>query len=307
MFNKTNKIKLLLSLLLLSFFFIGCKTTQTITRNYIQHDVELDTAEEPQAPYVISNDVHFEDIEDPDYKYIFIRLYNPVYSNPFYIANILQGGLNLTKTEDVPDLSHSAINFTLDDCFLGLTFGGKYQLAEENCRAPLDNKYMKHCDPSKSEQITYALKVSEKEFEDTKLFIEKYAASTKLKYASMQNVKIGIWFIGKRYFTNKKYRQFGTAKYPKGAKNKIVDINSEEELDYKFVCSTFLAYVLYNTVDSVRQFFDEYNIKYQYMNVTDLTFIPGLTPLFYSNWETYEQAAKLFVEQYPEFEKYLTE
>ncbi len=306
MFNKTNKIKNLLFIFLLCFFFIGCKTTQTITRNYVQHDKEFDSTEEPQIPYVISNDVHFEEIEDPNYKYIFIRLYNPSYSNPLYIANILQGGLNLTKTEDVPNLSHSAINFSLDDNFLGLTFGGKYQLAEENCHSPLDNKYMKHCDPAKSEQITYALKVSEKEFEDTKVFINKYASSTKLKYASMQNVKIGIWFIGKRYFTSKKYRKFGTAKYPKSAKNKIVDINSDD-LDYNFVCSTFLAYVLYNTVDSVRQFFDENNIKYEYMNVTDLTFIPGLTPLFYSSWDTYGQAVKAFVEQYPEFAKYLTE
>jgi hypothetical protein len=43
------------------------------------------------------------------------------------------------------------------------------------------------------------------------------------------------------------------------------------------------------------------------MNVTDLTFIPGLTPLFYSSWDTYGQAVKAFVEQYPEFAKYLTE
>ncbi len=306
MFNKTNKIKFILFFSLLSFIFIGCKTTETITRNYVQHDIEYDYEVEPQIPFAISNDVHFEETDDPDYKYIFIRLYNPIYSNPLYIANFLQGGLSLTKTEDVPDLSHSAINFSLDDCFYGLTFGGKYQLAEENCRSPLDNKYMKHCDPAKSEQITYALKVSEKEFEDTKVFIEKYAASTKLKYASLKNIKIGIWFIGKRYFTNKKYRAFGTAKYPKSAKNKIVDINSDD-LEYRFVCSTFLAYVLYNTVDSVRQFFDEHNIKYEYMNVTDLTFIPGLVPLFYSNWENYEKAAKVFVEQYPEFKKYLSE
>ena len=61
------------------------------------------------------------------------------------------------------------------------------------------------------------------------------------------------------------------------------------------------------SVDSVRQFFDENNIKYEYMNVTDLTFIPGLTPLFYSSWDTYGQAVKAFVEQYPEFAKYLTE
>ena len=85
MFNKTNKFKNLLFISLLCFFFIGCKTTQTITRDYIQHDVEFDSTEEPQIPYVISNNVHFEEIEDPNYKYIFIRLYNPSYSNPGWL------------------------------------------------------------------------------------------------------------------------------------------------------------------------------------------------------------------------------
>ena len=48
------------------------------------------------------------------------------------------------------------------------------------------------------------------------------------------------------------------------------------------------------------------NIKYEYMNVTDISLIPGMTPLFYSNWDNYLEAANAFVEEYPEFKEYLS-
>ena len=72
------------------------------------------------------------------------------------------------------------------------------------------------------------------------------------------------------------------------------------------MCSTFVGYVLYNNVESVSSFFDDNNIKYEYLNVTDISLIPGMTPLFYSNWDTYPEAAQAFVEEYPEFSEYLT-
>ena len=81
---------------------------------------------------------------------------------------------------------------------------------------------------------------------------------------------------------------------------------NEKNKEKHFVCSTFLAFVLYNNVESVTRYFDEHDIKYEYLNVSDISTIPGTTPLFYSNWDNYLEAAKAFIKEYPEFAPYLT-
>lgn len=298
MFKKTKFFAF--SLFLLFFFVVqGCKSTKVLDAYPVT----------PEAPYNIAEEISFESSDEGNEdksKYLFIRLYNPEYSNPFYIANILKGGLQITKNNQGPDLSHASINFDLEDNFFGLTFGGKYQLAEEACQFPLDNKYMRNCNPSKSEQVTYALKVTEEEYENTKKFIEIYASNTKLKYASLLNVKIGLFSIKRKFFSKKDQRVFGTVKYPKNAKNKKVDLENDK-LETRFVCSTFIGFVLYNTVESVTEFFDEHNIKYDYMDVSDISLIPGMTRLFSSTWDNYVKAAYAFVEEYPEFKEYLND
>lgn len=301
MFKRINPKYFSLVLLLLAALFLqGCKTTRSLARESL----------EPNAPedshFILAHDISFPEIEG-SYKYIFFRLYNPAYKNPLYIANLLKGGLSVTKTEDVPDLSHASINFSLDDNYYGLTLGGEYQLAEEECALPQNNKYMKNCDPEKSEQITYALKVTEEEFEKTKAFVEHYANNPDIKYASGLNIKIALFSIKRKFFTTKKHQQFGSVIYPEKAQNKKVDIEEDNDLPTNFVCSTFLGYVLYNNVESVSDFFDENNIKYEYMNVTDIALIPGIIPLFYSNWSNYQEAAQEFVNEYPEFSEYLTQ
>ena len=293
-----NKFTLLV-FIVLTLSFQSCKTTRSMARETLEPNAPED------ASFILAHDVVFPEIEG-NYKYIFFRLYNPSYKNPLYIANVLKNGLSLTKTEDVPDLSHAAINFTLDDNYYGLTLGGQYQLAEEECTIPQNNKYMKNCNPEKSEQITYALKVSEEEYEKAKIFVERYANSTDIKYASSLNFKLALFSIKRKFFTPKDHKQFGTVIYPDKVDNKKVDIDNDNEIQNNFVCSTFIGYVLYNNVESVSNYFDENNIKYEYLNVTDISLIPGMTPLFYSNWDTYIEAAHAFVEEYPEFADYLT-
>lgn len=301
MFNRIlKKYFPLLLLLLLALSFQSCKTTNSLVKESIQPSAPAD------AQIVLAPNVEFQEIEG-DYKYLFIRLYNPVYNSPVYIANILKNGLAATKTEDVPDLSHSAINFNLNDTFYGLTLGGKYNFAEENCLTVEGHKYMKHCNPEKSEQITYALKVTEEEYNNTQKFVDHYLKSTKVKYASGLNVKLALFSIKKKFFTSKEHKQFSTQKYPKSAKNVKIDQDDEKSYLNRFVCSTFIGYVLYNNVESVAEFFDKYNIKYDYLNVTDLSLIPGMTPLFYSTWSNYLEAAKEFVNENEEFAEYLTQ
>ena len=316
MFKKISKTYFpLLLLLFLAFSFQRCKTTRSLAKEAIEPSAPT------EATIFIAEELNFEEplietTEDTDssvvqipsdenYKYIFFRLYNPAYTNPFYVANMLKNGLKLVKTEQVPDLSHSAINFDLNDHYYGLTLGGEHQLASEECAVPKENKYMRHCNAEKSEQITYALKVTEKEYENTKEFVEFYLDSTDVRYASILNFKLAAFFLKNKLFVSKKYKKFGNHKYPKKAKNQKVDLTNDEEVLNDIVCSTFLGYVLYNNVESIAKYFDEHDIKYDYLNVTDLSLIPGMTPLFYSSWADYPEAAAAFVEKYPEFKEYL--
>ena len=166
---------------------------------------------------------------------------------------------------------------------------------------------MKKCDPEKSEQITYALKVTEEEYEQTKKFVQTYVDRNEIKYATGLNFKIALFCIKRKFFTPKQKQEFGSLIYPNDVKNKKVNLREDKKIKNDFVCSTFIGYVLYNNVESVSSFFDEHNIKYEYLNVADIGQIPGIVPIFYSNWDNYLEAAHAFVEEYPEFKEYLTE
>lgn len=285
-------------------FLLGCKTTNSITKKSF----------DPQAPveaeYLIAQNLETKSstvVSDNNEKtkYVFFRLYNPIYKNPFYIANILKFGIGLTRIKGNPDVSHASINFDLEDDFYGLSLGGEYQLKIEECLDTTSNIYMKNCDPTKSEQVTYALKVTPEEYEKTKHFIEVYADSPDLKYVPFLNFKFALFCLDRKFFTTKKHKQFGYLKYPKKNKNKIVDIEDKSTLENDFVCSSFIGYALYNTVDDIQYFFDERNIKYDYLNVPDISQIPEVIPLFYSTWDNYMEAAESFVKEYPEFAEYL--
>ena len=163
---------------------------------------------------------------------------------------------------------------------------------------------MKNCNPKKSEQVTYALKVTEEQYNNAKKFVEYYANGTSIKYQASLNFKIAMFSIKRKFFTSRKKQNFGYVVYPK-AQNKHVSTEEEMANQKKFVCSTFVGYVLYNNVEDVSQFFDERNIKYDYLCVTDIAYIPRVVPLFYSTWDNYMEAVTNFVEEYPEFKQYL--
>lgn len=295
----------------------GCASTNKLNR---------DLAASP-VPYIIEEDFSFQetaddsdpasgqgqsqksaqnslsDSDEEPGRYIFIRLYNPVYKNPFYIANILKAGIEITDLNE-EKVSHSAINFSLDDNFYGLTFGGKLQLVEESCVNVDGHKYMGKCSPVKSAQVTYALKVTEDEYTSTKEFVEAYAQSTKVKYRAIENFKIAMFDIKRRFFTSKKNREFGKSKYLPLAKNRS-DRNSDDFTENDFVCSTFIAFALINNIPRIADWFENHKINYRYVNVGDLIHIPGMTRLFSSTWEYYQIAAQAFVDEHPEFSEYL--
>ena len=286
--KKTKIVFLVFGILLFSFITLwGCKSVQTVENT-------------PVVPnFVIEDDVSFREIDEP-YKYLFLRLYDVSYINPFYIANVLKFGINLTDVNN-NEATHAAINFSLNDDFYGLTSGGEYQLAKESCLDTKANKFLKKCDPEESSQITYAIKVTEEEFEKAQDMVESYAENPDVKYDAGINFKIANFAAKRKWHTDEENQSMEKMVYPKEKDRSKGDPNWVET---KFVCSSFVAYILKENIGYVGNWFKENDINYQYVVVSDIPNIPGVERLFSSDFPQYEMAAEAFVEKYPEFNEY---
>lgn len=280
-----KKLQFFLFLLFL-FSLWSCKTTNALSRENFT----------PEEPYHLEENISFVDVEEP-YKYIFLRIYNPIYKNPFYYANILRTLIGLTEVTDYT-ASHASIGFSLDDNFYGLSGSGDGRLKIEHCTNISDNVYMKNCNPDKSDEITLAIKVRESEYFNIKKYVESCLENPNFKYDVGINFSIANIAINRKFFAKKENKQFGTVKYPK----KRYKNDKPEE---RFVCCTFIAYALINYIPEFNTWFEENNVDYHLLTVTDLLFLPYTVPLFYSSWNDYDLAASAFVEHNPEFSSYL--
>lgn len=240
-------------------------------------------------------------------RYIFIRLYDPSYASPIYVENLLQNGMS--KTQVNPEsVSHASIGFDLSDYFFGLTSGGKYNLKIEKCMDVASNRYMKRCNPMRSTQSVYALKVKPEEYEKACDIVYRNLTNKWLRYATIQNVKIAGYSIKRKFFTDEEQQTLGSSALSDRFYTFKKFLRSFFETPYserKFVCSGFVAWVLYNSVDSIREWFDMNKINVNYVIPSDLPHIEGVEFLFSSTWDDYDCAAKEFVRQNPKFRPYL--
>lgn len=229
--------------------------------------------------------------------WIFIRLYQPYYDNPLCIENVLSKCIQFVDVN--PDYSsHSAIGFSLDDGFYGLTSSNSgHNLYLESCTNSGDNEYMKKCNIYKSVEITYALKVTEEEYKKAKNLVESYYDDTRTCYNINQNVKIAWKAVGRKFFSPKDQQQFAAKPFATSEQTFCED-------KYDFVCSSFIAYVLANSVESVHDFFVEKQIDSNYVMPSDLAYIPGVIKLFKTTWVDYNIGAKNVAQTYTCFATY---
>lgn len=296
-FKYRKRITFLLVILVM--LACACRSTR------LEKEVVL---EQTSQTAIDKNDKEFELYENDEFltasqddKYIFFRLYQPYYDNPFCVENILKICIGSVDVAPEP-ISHSAIGFNLNDCFYGLTTAGKNDLKLESCTDTLANPYMKKCNKFKSVQITYAIKVTDEEYEKAKKLVDDYYNDPKTKYAVSQNFKIAGTGVKRKIFYNEDERKFG-GKPQKTASDSFV------EQKHDFVCSSFIAYVLVNSVDEIKNFFIEKQIDVNYVMPSDLASLPGAVKLFRSTWVDYSVAAKAYSTYYvclsPFYREYL--
>jgi hypothetical protein len=288
--QKFKKITSFSFLILLFLIFFSCRTTRTV--QIFDDYKEKVTIEAPELA------------ADDDEAYIFFRLYNPCYSSPLNVTNLLKFGISTTNIGEL-FVSHAAIGFDLNDDFYGVTLGGKQQLKLEICTDLTNNPYMKKCNPVTSEQWVFAMKVPRYEYDATREMVQYFLDNIKVKYSVMQNFPYTAYNIRRKFFVSKKNQYFGSKKLSKKSYNIYKDLRPKKDPKY-FVCSTFIAYVLMHNVSAIRELFIENNINYRYVVPSDFLSFPGVIKLFYSSWEDYLKAAQEFVEENPDFKPYFT-
>lgn len=240
--------------------------------------------------------------EAADDSYIFLRFYDPQLISPFYVSNILKNGIAKVDVNPLT-ASHVSIGFDLRDDFFGLTLMARPQLDREHCSDTKANNYTKQCDAASSKQMLYAIKATG---EERKKAIRVLMENKNVRYDVDKNFKIANRAVKRKLFTAENDRPMDKFY---ASKKDIEAVNDAEnkKMQKKFVCSTFVAYVLYNSVQSVRNFFNKNHIDYRYLMVSDIACIPGVEELFDSTWENYNGAARVFAAEHEEFRRYLPE
>ena len=266
----------LISILFLFLSMFSCQTAQ-----------ELPVV--PQEPITITYNTDKNVVIDGK-TFLFVRTYDPHYNNPICIENILKGLINLAEVNDTV-ASHVALGFSLEDDFWGLTInegdGINRNLTPEHCTDTSNNPYMRKCDMEKSWQTTYALTVTKDEFDTARKITERYANDPEMRYTVGANLKIAGFELKRRFFTPKEKRSIKTLEPQESPPP-----NHDEK---EFQCASFVAYILINSVENVRKFFEDRGVDYKQMTPSDITQIPGVMELFSSTWTDYHNASEQFI------------
>lgn len=279
-------LKSILFFLFAGFYFISCNS------NKIEKIPEIQIIDESELK-IPSNQ-----------NYIFIRLYDPVYKDKNDFGNVVKSTTEFGET-GIASASHASIGFSLNDYFYGLTNFNFRDFEIEKCTDITSNDFMNRCNPDKSSCYTFAIKVNELEYLTAKNLVQNYYKDQDIKYSVLEAYFFGINLINRKYLT-KQIEKHRKSKRVILTPGKLKDDYFYSEIKNKqktFFCSSFVAYVLQNCVESVHAFFEHNQINYNYISITDLARIPNVTFLFKCSWTDYEEVAIECAKKYPELIK----
>lgn len=288
-FDAMKKIRLFIIASLAAVSF-SCASVQIVRENTWEF---LEENQETIHLYPYPNDVCDADRPKPE-KFLFLRLYNTHVKHNIGTA-ILKKGLAYTNRHEVNG-NHIAIGFDLTDSFYGLTLYAKPNLKKEQCTDVSTNEFMKTCDPDKSLQTTFAIPVSQKEYDLAAEWLRYKCEVQNTEYSVSDNFVLAGVALRRKTNPNAK-----KAKRPQTQEEEFKEF---AELN-KFVCSTFVCHILYSSVDYIRDYMNENLIDPDYAMPTDIIVMPGVQRLFTSTWNDYSIAAEQFAALYPEFAVYL--
>lgn len=213
--------------------------------------------------------------------WIFIRLISSTYvpKSPANIGKSLAYKAIRYINVNSMDWNHSAINTKLTDDYLTM----EPRLMKESLIRAVETKGV---DPDKTFIGIFGLEVTEDEYNQVNDYINKALAnSDKFSYYWQDYPRLGIHIL----------------------KNRITDkYYSEPEFNtYRFVCSTLVAYILYQSVGKVRDWYLANDLHPLDTSPAELVYLPDIRVLYQCKLTDYMRSTMEFVARHPEFRGYI--
>ncbi|MBQ5471989.1 MAG: hypothetical protein IIT58_08320, partial [Treponema sp.] len=193
--------------------------------------------------------------------------------------------------------SHASIGFSLKDDFYGLTLFARPQFKVEHCMEPRKNEYMRQCKISKSIQTVLGLKVTEEEYQNVLDMVSDFLINQNVVYDVSKNFQMALYTTGRKVnsmMTGKKSKPCPYAEGAEIAPHKIEELDLNKQ--YKFVCSTLISYILYNCVNSYRNYIDLNGLEWNNIGPSDFINFSEFKVMFSSTWIKYNRAAEKYLD-----------
>ena len=235
--------------------------------------------------------------------YIFFRLYNSFYKPVQLVVRApLKIAINtLIKAgkETGIHYTHAAINYTLNDNFIGLSNDGEYKVKHEEIDNPKpeNSTFIKNVFPSQSIYTVIAIPVTAEEYNKIKLNLTIAINDKNIKYNTLY-----LFSILKAHLTNNKVISSEDTNIWKNLTTENKSIFSNE---HEFVCSTFVAYILLKCSKRFETFFKKRDILTKYFTPSDLTRLPTAKLLYTGKWSNYKDDTRKYIARNGKFSKYL--
>ncbi len=272
---------------------------------------KLSHAELIGTNYAISDKAIFDPEENPDQKFIFLRLYDVYYNRSHFYGDILNSMMGVVgKAPNGVIYDHVSISVDLNDDFIGMNPSRGNDAHYEEIAVMGDNKYMNTNDKGKSMCTVLAIPCTQKEYDNCKKLLD-YSVDPK------QNFIFNIFEIAAMPVTHtanmRKLKKQDLRKIDEFAVNTYDGVDEITPIDdpaaiftsKSYVCSTYVCFVLYHSLQSVRNFCQVTGVGPRGITPSDLYSLPGAKHLFNCTYSDYNLALFRFVSSHPEFDEYV--
>ncbi len=277
----------------------GCKTTSSLQRNF-------EKARPFDENFITSiNDVpDSTGSQDSPCRYIFVRLHHINYnrgSRFLYVWRSMASSIG--EGIDGNIYTHSSMNCTLTDDFVGITTKGKNQVKLEQFSNPDDNPYFRRINMDKTSCTVIAIPVSQSDWENCRRLLDYSLAPTEdLKFSK----PISLAIPKKTKVTKKKIHGYGFRNPDQYAAVVLdPDLSVYFKDEHKYACSTFIMKILSTGTGIYSTFLMEENLSPQDFAPVDLMLLKDAQVIFMCRASCFDKAAAEFARRNPSFKEYL--
>lgn len=285
-------------LVLVSTFLVSCKTTSSLQRSF-------EKAEPHEENYItqINRNLEYTKEDFENQKFIFIRLHHINYKKGSKFLYAWRGTASLMgHGTDGNIYTHTAMNCTLDDDFVGITTRGENQVKVEKFRTPEENIYFQRIDMNKTSCAVMAVPVSREDWENCRKLLE-YSLNPRKDFKFSKPSALSVPFKhGKARKALKNYD------FERDFEPIVLDSDYAPyfEKDYKFACSGFVMKILSIGSAKYNSMFNDKNLKAVAFAPSELMYLNRAEILFICRASCYDKAVKDYLDIYPEFAQYFS-